>query len=156
MKESVLVIGANGQIGSELVEALRKIYGNNNVVATDIKPATAELLHRGPFEQLDVLDFPKVRALISKYRVKQVYLLAALLSAVAEQKMKSAWRLNVESILGLLEIAKDEKLKAETRQARWLFVICYSTCTINNSLLTDHSRQARQKMLSPTVTVSPG
>lgn len=111
MKESVLVIGANGQIGSELVEALRKIYGDNNVVATDIKPATAELLHHGPFEQLDVLDFPKVRALISKYRVKQVYLLAALLSAVAEQKMKSAWRLNVESILGLLEIAKDEKLK---------------------------------------------
>ena len=111
MKESVLVIGANGKIGSELVEALRKIYGDNNVVATDIKPATAELLHHGPFEQLDVLDFPKVRALISKYRVKQVYLLAALLSAVAEQKMKSAWRLNVESILGLLEIAKDEKLK---------------------------------------------
>ena len=111
MKESVLVIGANGQIGSELAEELRKIYGDKNVIATDIKPASAELLHRGPFEQLDVLDFPAVREIIRKYQVKQVYLLAALLSAVAEQKMKSAWRLNMESILGMLDIAKEEKLK---------------------------------------------
>lgn len=111
MKESVLVIGANGQIGSELVEELRKIYGDKHVIATDIKPATAEMLHHGPFEQLDVLDFVRVSEIISKYKVKQVYLLAALLSATAEQKMKSAWRLNMESILGLLDIAKEEKLK---------------------------------------------
>ena len=111
MKETVLVIGANGQIGSELVEALRKIYGNDQVIATDIKPASGEMLHSGPFMQLDVLDFPAVRAIISKYKIKQVYLLAALLSAVAENKMKSAWRLNMEGILGLLDIAKEEKLK---------------------------------------------
>ncbi len=111
MKESVLVIGANGQIGSELVEELRKIYGDSSVIATDIKPASAESLHQGPFEQLDVLDFARTREIISKYKVKQVYLLAALLSATAEQKMKSAWRLNTESILGLLDIAKEEKLK---------------------------------------------
>ena len=63
MKESVLVIGANGQIGSELVEELRKAYGDKHVVGTDIKPASAETLHHGPFEQLDVLDFVKVRAI---------------------------------------------------------------------------------------------
>ena len=111
MKESVLVIGANGQIGSELVDELRKIYGDSNVIATDIKPATVESLHHGPFEQLDVLDFSRTREIIVRYNVKQVYLLAALLSATAEQKMKSAWRLNMESILGLLDIAKEEKLK---------------------------------------------
>ena len=111
MKESVLVIGANGQIGSELVEALRKIYGDQQVIATDIKPATGDMLHRGPFEQLDVLDFPAVRSVINKYKIRQVYLLAALLSATAEQKIKSAWRLNTESILGLLDICKEEKLK---------------------------------------------
>lgn len=111
MKETVLVIGANGQIGSELVEALRKIYGNEQVIATDIKPATGEMLQSGPFIQLDVLDFPAVKAIISKYKIKQVFLLAALLSVVAENKMKSAWRLNMEGVLGLLEIAKDEKLK---------------------------------------------
>ena len=111
MKETVLVIGAKGQIGSELVEALRKIYGNSQVIATDIKPASEEMLQQGPFVQLDVLDFPAVKAIISKYNIKQVYLLAALLSVVAEEKMKSAWRLNMESILGLLDIAKEEKLK---------------------------------------------
>jgi len=111
LKESVLVIGANGQIGSELVEALRKIYGDQQVIATDIKPATGDMLHRGPFEQLDVLDFPAVRSVINKYKIRQVYLLAALLSATAEQKIKSAWRLNTESILGLLDICKEEKLK---------------------------------------------
>lgn len=111
MKEAILVIGANGQIGSELVEELRMIYGNSQVIATDIKPAKHDLLHSGPFEQLDVLDFEKTLALIKKYKVKQVYLLAALLSATAEQKIKSAWRLNMESVLGLLELAKEEGFK---------------------------------------------
>jgi nucleoside-diphosphate-sugar epimerase len=111
VKESILVIGANGQIGTELVEELRTIHGNNQVIATDIKPAKHDLLHSGPFEQLDVLDFEKTLVLIKKYKVKQVYLLAALLSATAEQKIKSAWRLNMESILGLLELAKEEGFK---------------------------------------------
>ena len=111
MKETVLVIGAKGQIGSELVEALRKIYGDSQVIATDIKPASGELLKKGPFIQLDVLDFPAVKSIIRQYKIKQVYLLAALLSVVAEEKMKSAWRLNMESILGLLDLAREEKLK---------------------------------------------
>ncbi|MBP6335014.1 MAG: NAD-dependent epimerase/dehydratase family protein [Bacteroidia bacterium] len=110
-KESILVIGSNGQIGSELVEELRRIYGSSRVIATDIKEPSSELKNGGPFVQLDVLDFPKVKELISKNKVTQVYLLAALLSATAEQKMKSAWRLNMEGLLGLLEIAKEEKFK---------------------------------------------
>ncbi len=111
MNDTILVIGANGQIGSELVEELRRIYGDKNVIATDIKPASSEMLHNGPFEQIDVLDFPKVNDIINKYNVKQVYLLAALLSATAEQKVKSAWKLNMEGLLGLLDIAREQKLK---------------------------------------------
>lgn len=111
MKESVLVIGAKGQIGSELVEELRRIYGGSNVIATDIKMPSDEFLNSGPFYQLDVLDFPKVLEIIRKHNVTQVYLLAALLSATAEQKVKSAWRLNMEGLLGTLEMAKEEKFK---------------------------------------------
>lgn len=111
MKDSILVIGAKGQIGSELVEELRRIYGDVNVIATDIKLPSDDFIKSGPFYQLDVLDFPKLLEIIKKHNVRQVYLLAALLSAVAEQKMKAAWKLNMESLIGLLEIARDEKLK---------------------------------------------
>jgi nucleoside-diphosphate-sugar epimerase len=111
MKESILVIGAKGQIGSELVDELRRIYGDTNVIATDIKLPSDEFIKSGPFYQLDVLDFTKVLEIIKKYNVKQVYLLAALLSATAEQKIKSAWKLNMEGLLGLLDICRDEKIK---------------------------------------------
>jgi nucleoside-diphosphate-sugar epimerase len=70
-----------------------------------------DLLHQGPFYQLDVLDFPKVVEIIRKHNVKQIYLLAALLSATAEQKMKAAWRLNMDSLLGILEICREETIK---------------------------------------------
>ncbi|MBL0104773.1 MAG: NAD-dependent epimerase/dehydratase family protein [Bacteroidetes bacterium] len=111
MKESILVIGAKGQIGSELVEELRRQNGESNVIATDIKMPSPEFLSSGPFYQLDVLDFPQVLEIIRKHNVKQVYLLAALLSATAEQKIKSAWRLNMEGLLGTLELAREEKFK---------------------------------------------
>ena len=111
MKDSILVIGSKGQIGSELVDELRRIYGDMNIVATDIKIPSDEFIKSGPFYQLDVLDFPKLMEIIKKHNVKQVYLLAALLSAVAEQKVKAAWRLNMEGLIGLLEIARSEKLK---------------------------------------------
>jgi nucleoside-diphosphate-sugar epimerase len=111
MKETILVIGAKGQIGSELVEELRRIHGDSNVVATDIKLPSEDFMNSGPFYQLDVLDFPRLLEIIKKHNVKQVYLLAALLSAIAEDKMKAAWKLNMEGLLGLLEIAKNEKLK---------------------------------------------
>jgi nucleoside-diphosphate-sugar epimerase len=111
MSETILVIGAKGQIGSELVEELRKIHGDSRVVATDIKLPSEDFMNTGPFYQLDVLDFPKLLEIIKKHNVKQIYLLAALLSAIAEEKMKAAWRLNMEGLLGLLEISRNEKLK---------------------------------------------
>lgn len=108
MKDTILVIGSNGQIGSELVEELRLRYGNSNVIATDIKPPVVDYLNDGPFYEVDVLDTDKVYGLIKKYNVTQVYLLAALLSATAEQKIRSAWKLNMEGLLGLLEMARQE------------------------------------------------
>jgi nucleoside-diphosphate-sugar epimerase len=110
-QESILVIGSNGQIGSELVEELRRIYGSSQVIATDIKEPSADVKNGGPFVQLDVLDFPKLFDLIQKNKITQVYLLAALLSATAEQKIKSAWKLNMEGLLGLLDMARQEKFK---------------------------------------------
>ncbi len=110
-QESILVIGANGQIGSELVDELRRVYGSSRVIATDIKEPSHSVKNGGPFVQLDVLDFPKVNELIRKNQVSQVYLLAALLSATAEKKIKSAWKLNMEGLLGLLEMAREEKFK---------------------------------------------
>jgi len=106
-QESILVIGANGQIGTELVAGLRTIYGPSQVIATDIKEGHSEIKEGGPFVQLDVLDFPAVHELIKKNKVGQVYLLAALLSATAEKKIKSAWKLNMDGLLGLLEMAKE-------------------------------------------------
>ncbi|REJ81026.1 MAG: NAD-dependent epimerase/dehydratase family protein [Bacteroidetes bacterium] len=111
MKEHILVIGANGQIGGELVEELRKIHGSSYVIATDIKDAGAELKSGGPFRQLDVLDHASVFELIKENKVREVYLLAALLSATAESKIRSAWKLNMEGLFGLLEMARQENFK---------------------------------------------
>ena len=111
MKDRILVIGANGQIGTELVETLRAIEGESNVIATDLKEANPALRDKGPYQQLDVLDFQAVGDLIRKNNVKQVYLLAALLSATAEQKIKSAWRLNMEGLLGTLDLARENNFK---------------------------------------------
>jgi nucleoside-diphosphate-sugar epimerase len=111
MKESILVIGANGQIGTELVETLRSLHGEDTVIATDIKEANPSLRGNGPFYQLDVLDTASIADIVRKNKVKQVYLLAALLSATAEQKVKSAWRLNMEGLLGTLDLARELGLK---------------------------------------------
>ena len=106
MEGRILVIGASGQIGTELVLALRARYGNSEVVANDIRTASDEVKECGPFETLDVLNRKALEKLVQQYNVKQVYLLAALLSATAEQKVKAAWKLNMEGLLNVLEIAK--------------------------------------------------
>lgn len=106
-KKSVLVIGASGQIGTELVMALRKQYGNKYVIASDLKTASKEVLDSGPFAQLDVLDRDKLHETVVKYNVGQVYLLAALLSATAEQKIMQAWNLNMYGLFYVLELAKE-------------------------------------------------
>ena len=108
MAETILVLGSNGQIGTELVTALRQINGVNQVIACDIKePASSS----GPFEFSDVLDKEGLQQLFQKYQPTQVYLLAALLSAVGEQKPKKAWELNMDGLLNVLDLCVDFKVK---------------------------------------------
>ena len=107
----ILVIGSSGQIGIDLVLELRRIHGQENVIATDIKEPCPPLIIDGPFYQLDVLDKEKILYLIQKENITEVYLLAALLSAVAEQKPHAAWKLNMDGLLNILELAKDGILK---------------------------------------------
>src|SRR3990172_5797856 len=97
----ILVIGAGGQIGTELIVELRKISGSNNVIAADIRVPGYEVVEGGPVEILDVLQTKQVKEIIKKYRIKHVYLLAALLSATAEQVPDFAWKLNVHGLLNL-------------------------------------------------------
>ena len=111
MTETILVIGSNGQIGSELVEKLREDYGSNRVIASDVREASAESKSQGPFIQMDAMDSKQVFEVVKKNKVTQVYMLAAMLSATAEQKVKLAWKLNMEGLLNFLDIAKEEKLK---------------------------------------------
>ena len=105
--DTVLVIGSAGQIGTDLVTQLRENLGGSRVVASDVKDQQGFLRETGPFYVMDVLDIKAVAEVIRIHKVKQVYLLAALLSATAEQKLKSAWRLNMEGLFNLLEIAKE-------------------------------------------------
>jgi len=105
----VLVIGAGGQIGIELCEALNKLYGSENVIASDIK--TIDALSNNPFEQLDVLNSVKLNEIIQKYRITDVYLLAALLSATAEKNPSYAWKLNMEGLFNVLELAKEKRIQ---------------------------------------------
>jgi nucleoside-diphosphate-sugar epimerase len=106
-----LVIGASGQIGTELVMELRRRHGAENVIASDIKNASEEIKEGGPFEVLDVLDKKALKVLIDQYDVKEVYLLAALLSATAEHKVAPAWRLNMEGLFNVLDLAKEGLLE---------------------------------------------
>jgi nucleoside-diphosphate-sugar epimerase len=106
-KDTILVIGSSGQIGTELVMELRARYGNSNVIASDLKEASPEVMESGPFETLDALDKDRLFGIVKKYEVSQVYLLAALLSATAEQKPMFAWKLNMESLFHVLELARE-------------------------------------------------
>jgi nucleoside-diphosphate-sugar epimerase len=110
--DTVLVIGACGQLGSELTLELRNLYGGSNVVAADISaPKQADLRDSGPFEKVDVLD-PKVLAdLASKYKFKQIYHLAAVLSATGEKNPKFAWRLNMDGLFHVLDLALEHKVE---------------------------------------------
>ena len=106
--ETILIIGANGQIGLELAENLRNIYGEDHVISADLKDLNDP---QGIYERLDVLDKERMYAIIKKYNVTQVYLLAALLSATAEQKPKAAWNLNMEGLFNVLDAAKEGIIK---------------------------------------------
>ena len=111
MQERILIIGSSGQIGTELVIELRKMYGNENVIASDIRQSCDGLMNSGPFEILDIMDEKLLRNIIAKYKVTQVYLLAALLSATAEQNIELGWKLNMRSHSHVLDLAKDGLIK---------------------------------------------
>jgi len=111
MKERILIIGSSGQIGTELVMELRSMYGNNNVIASDIRPSSIEVMESGPFEKLDIMDEKLLRDIVKKYKITQVYLLAALLSATAEKNIELGWSLNMRSHSHVLDLAKDGLIK---------------------------------------------
>ncbi len=115
MQETIVVIGSNGQIGTELVSALRKIYGDSQVIACDIRRPDYDIKNAGPFEFVNVLEKDIVKQLFQKYKPTQVYLLAALLSATGEQNPKLAWDLNMNGLLNVLDLAIDFK----TRRIYW-------------------------------------
>ena len=107
----VLIIGAGGQIGSELTYKLREIHGNTNVVASDISFSNTNLVNSGLFEILDAKDFNAVKSCIDKYDIDTVYLMAAMLSATGEKHPMMAWDLNMNSLFHILNLAKDGTIK---------------------------------------------
>ena len=110
MSQTILVLGASGQIGSELIEKLRAIYGSTHVVASDIRNGSPSLMNSGPFEIIDATDKEAIFAIVKKYNVTQIYLLAAMLSATGEKFPQKAWDLNMTSLLAVLDLAKDKHI----------------------------------------------
>jgi nucleoside-diphosphate-sugar epimerase len=109
-KEKILVIGASGQIGVELTLALRKIYGGAQVVASDLREENELLKGTGPYVSIDVMNKEMLHVQILRQNITQVYLLAAMLSATGEKNPPLAWHLNMQSLLNVLDIAKEEQL----------------------------------------------
>ncbi|MDB5208347.1 MAG: NAD-dependent epimerase/dehydratase family protein [Flavisolibacter sp.] len=109
-KEKILVIGASGQIGVELTLALRKIYGATNVIASDLREQNPLLEGTGPYVSLDVMNKEMLHVQVIRQGVTQIYLLAAILSATGEKNPALAWHLNMQGLLNVLDIAKEEKL----------------------------------------------
>ncbi len=109
-KEKILVIGASGQIGVELTMALRKIYGNSNVIASDLREQNPLLEGTGPYVSLDVMNKEMLHVQVIRQNITQIYLLAAILSATGEKNPNLAWHLNMQGLLNVLDIAREEKL----------------------------------------------
>lgn len=108
---NILIIGACGQIGTELTKKLRETYGRDKVIASDVRKGDAAFVAAGPFEVVNALDFNQVQDVIEKYNVDEVYLMAALLSATAEKNPAFAWDLNMNSLFHVLNLAKAGKIK---------------------------------------------
>ncbi|MCW5518269.1 NAD-dependent epimerase/dehydratase family protein [Aureitalea sp. L0-47] len=111
MKKRILIIGASGQIGSELTERLRKIYAPHKVIASDIREGNQELMESGPFEVLDAMDYSAIEDIVINYEISEVYLMAAMLSATAEKFPMKAWNLNMTSLFNVLNLAKEGKIE---------------------------------------------
>lgn len=111
MNPKILIIGACGQIGTELTQKLRKIYGTENVIASDIRKLNVDVVNSGPFEVINALDFNQIEHLVEVHQITDVYLMAALLSATAEKNPAFAWDLNMNSLFHVMNLAKAGKIK---------------------------------------------
>tara|TARA_R110002124_G_scaffold120895_7_gene279192 strand:+ start:111797 stop:112744 length:948 start_codon:yes stop_codon:yes gene_type:complete len=111
MKKRILIIGASGQIGSELTTYLRNKHGNHKVIASDIKEGDEVLMNSGPFEIFDATDYETMQDIVIKYEITEVYLMAAMLSATAEKFPMKAWNLNMNSLFNVLNLARDKKIE---------------------------------------------
>ena len=111
MSTKILIIGACGQIGTELTHKLREIYGTENVIASDIRKLNNDVVNSGPFEVINALDFNQIEHLVELHQIDEIYLMAALLSATAEKNPAFAWDLNMNSLFHVLNLAKAGKIK---------------------------------------------
>ena len=111
MSTKILIIGACGQIGTELTHKLREIYGTENVIASDIRKLNTDVVNSGPFEVINALDFNQIEHLVEVHQIDEIYLMAALLSATAEKNPAFAWDLNMNSLFHVLNLAKAGKIK---------------------------------------------
>ena len=111
MNPKILIIGACGQIGSELTYKLRAMYGDKNVIASDISYSNLDIVNSGIFEIVDAQDYAAVKICVEKYRINTVYLMAAMLSATGEKYPMKAWDLNMNSLFHVLNLAKAKFIK---------------------------------------------
>lgn len=108
--DRILITGACGQLGSELTLALRTLYGEANVVATDLAPPKGDMAE-GIFEQLDILNVERIDELVKKHKITQIYHLAAILSAAGEKNPKLAWRVNMDGTFNVFDVAVEQKVE---------------------------------------------
>ncbi len=111
MSSRILIIGACGQIGSELTFKLRELHGNDNVIASDISYNNLDVVNSGLFEIVDAMDYASVKVCVEKYTIDTVYLMAAMLSATGEKYPMKAWDLNTSSLFHVLNLAKANIIK---------------------------------------------
>ena len=155
--KKILIVGAGGQIGSELVPHLRSIYGNNNVVAADISADKCRALaEAGPFEELNALDGEAYTAVVKKYGIDTIFNLVALLSATGEKNPKLAWDINIGALTNALYIGKDNNCAVFTPSSIGAFgndtpkdktpqdtlqrsnTTMYGVCKVTGELLSDY------------------
>lgn len=110
MSKSILILGACGQIGTELTFALREKFGGESVIASDIREGGEVLMESGPFEILDATDYDALEEVVAYYEINEVYLMAAMLSATAEKFPMRAWNLNMNSLFNVLNLGKEKKI----------------------------------------------
>ena len=104
--KKILIVGSGGQIGTELVKKLRGIYGNENVVASDLRQLTGEIVETGPFERIDSTNMMQIVEVVKKYNIDTIYNLAAILSATAELNPMLGWNVGIGSLVNCLETAR--------------------------------------------------